>query len=178
MCFRSIALRIASHERDRRRRSQEGCVFVHIRWVGTSRGLFIVTNIYGIIYYVLFPCWFAPSLPVGRVAKSHVKFDPSHGVLACRFFFVVGIILGPHTISAIVAFFQLVAARGAIHIRIAPTWTFMRVAVAVLVVAIFVVAVVSASFMVQRRLYLGGQFLDYGGEFCVGACDLADGFGQ
>ena len=67
---------------------------------------------------------------------------------------MVGIILGPQTISAITDFSQLVAASGAIRVRIAPTWPFLRVVVVVvLVVAVFVVVVVvSASVLVQRRI--------------------------
>ena len=92
---------------------------------------------------------------------------------------MVGIILGSQTISAIVAFYQLVATSGAIRVRIAPTWPFLRVVTVVLVVVVFVVVVsVSVSVLVQRRLYLGGQFLECGSEFDVGACELADGFGQ
>ena len=93
---------------------------------------------------------------------------------------MVGIILGSHTTSATVAFSQLVAASVAIRVPIAPTWPFLQVAVVVLAVAVFavVVVVVSASVLVQRRLYMGGQFLDCGGEFGVGSCELADVSGQ
>ena len=108
---------------------------------------------FAIIYYVFFPYWFSPSLTAGRVSKYCVKFAPSHGVMACHLFFVVGIVLGPHTISAIVAFFQLVAVNGTMRVRIAPTWPFMQVAVVVLDVAVFVVVVVvSDSILVQRCL--------------------------
>ena len=92
---------------------------------------------------------------------------------------MVGIILVPQKIYAIIASSKLVSASGAIHVRIVPTWTFLQVVVLfVLVIVVFVVVVVSDSVLVQLHLYLGSQFLDCGGEFGVGACELADGFGQ
>ena len=92
----SFARCVASHERYIRCRVQKGSIFVYIWVVGTARGLFIaknvcgLTNIYDIIFYFFFPCWFALSFSVGRVSKSHVHPATTHGIVAGCPLLVVG----------------------------------------------------------------------------------------
>ena len=84
----SFAGCVTSYEINRRRRVSEGCIFVYIWGFSTARGFFIatnvcgLTNIYDIIFYFFFPCWFAPSFSVGRVSKSHIHPVTPHCVVA------------------------------------------------------------------------------------------------
>ena len=75
-------------------------VFFYIWGVGTARGFFTVKNvcglknIYDVIFYFSFPCWFAPSFPVWCVPKSHVRSAAAHGIVAGCPILVVGVVLG------------------------------------------------------------------------------------
>ena len=75
------------------------CVF-YIWVVGTARGFFIVTNvcglknIYDVIFYFPFPCWFTPSFPVWCVPISHVHSAAAHGVISGCPLLLVGIVTG------------------------------------------------------------------------------------
>ena len=142
---------VASHEKDRCHRIQKGRVFVYIWGVDTARGFFIatnvcgLTNIYNIIFYFFFPCWFAPSFSVGRVSKSHVCPDIYHGVVAGCPLLVLGVVPGLGEILTVVALPQILSAYEAIRVWITPRWPFFVVFSRLGVVAELIVGLVPAA---------------------------------
>ena len=83
-----------------------------------------LTNIYDVIFYFSFPCWFTPSFPVWCVPKYNVHSAAAHGVVAGFPLLVVGFVpfLGP--IGTVVALSQLVSACETICVWLTPRWPF------------------------------------------------------
>ena len=126
-------------------------VFFYIWGFGTARGFFIatnfcgLTNIYDIIFYFFFPCWFAPSFSVGRVSKSHVHPATPHGVVAGFPLHVVGVVPGLGEIGTVVALPKLVPACESIRVWITPRWPFFIIFGRPVVVAGLIVVFVAGA---------------------------------
>ena len=82
-----------------------------------------LTNIYDVIFYFSFPCWFAPSFPVWCVPKSHVHSSANHGVVAGCTLIVARVVPGLGEIGTDVALSPLVSACETICVWLTPRWT-------------------------------------------------------